>query len=162
MQCDVQAQAQHQWLKQLIGKWTFESECVMGPEQPPSRSGGSETVRAIGDLWVVCDGAGEMPGGGSCTTQMTLGFDPRLRRYVGTWIGSMMDLLWQYQGDLDAGGGILTLNAQGPSFSGDGSVVSYQDIIEIVSADHRMLRSQVQQADGSWQHFMTANYHRVG
>jgi hypothetical protein len=63
---------------------------------------------------------------------------------------------------VDASGRILTLNARGPGFTGDGSFVNYQDIIEIVAPDRRILRSQVQQTDGSWQHFMTANYRRVG
>lgn len=158
-----EAQTQHLWLKQLLGDWTFESECNPGPDQPALRSSGSEQVRALGDLWVICEGKGEMPDdGGSCVTQMTLGYDPRKGRHVGTWIGSMMDLLWLYDGELDASGRILTLNAKGPSFSGDGSLVNYQDIIEIVSPDHRILRSQTQQSDGSWQQFMTAHYRRTG
>ena len=26
---------EHQWLQQLVGEWTAEMECVMGPDQPP-------------------------------------------------------------------------------------------------------------------------------
>jgi hypothetical protein len=38
---------------------------------------------------------------------------------------------------------------------------TYQDIIEIVSPDQRVLRSQVLGADGKWTQFMEANYRRV-
>jgi hypothetical protein len=44
--------------------------------------------------------------------------------------------------------------------AGDGSMAKYQDIIEFRSDDHRLLRSQVLQKDGTWNHFMTAHYRR--
>jgi len=56
---------------------------------------------------------------------------------------------------------VLTLNAEGPSFSGDGATSKYQDIIEIVSPDQRVLRSQVLGAGGKWTQFMEAHYRRV-
>ena len=62
-----------------------------------------------------------MPGGGPATTLMTLGYDPEKKRFVGTWIGSMMTHLWIYDGALDAAGKVLTLDAEGPSFAGDGT-----------------------------------------
>src|SRR5262245_66093699 len=84
----AEPQKEHQWLQQLVGDWTFESECVMGPEQPPSKFMGTESVRSLGALWVLCEGRGEMPGGGMATTLMTLGYDPAKKRYVGTFVGS--------------------------------------------------------------------------
>ena len=43
-----------------------------------------------------------MPGGGTATTMMTLGDDPQKKRFVGTWVGSMMTYLSVYDGELDA------------------------------------------------------------
>jgi len=40
---------------------------------------------------------------------MTLGYDPQKKRYLGTWIGSMMSHLWVYEVELDASGSVLTL-----------------------------------------------------
>src|SRR5215207_9489606 len=87
-------QEEHAWLKKLVGDWTYEGECVMGPDQPPSKSGGVETVRMLGDFWMVADGEGEMPGGGAAKMVMTLGFDPGKSRFVGSWYGTMMPVMY--------------------------------------------------------------------
>ena len=54
----------------------------------------------------------------------------------------------------------LTLVAEGPSFFDPGKMVEYRDAIEIVSPDHRILTSSMQDASGNWVTFMTAHYHR--
>jgi hypothetical protein len=108
---------------------------------------------------MLCEGEGEMPGGGIGLTLMTLGYDPAKKKYVGTFIGSMMTHLWVYEGTRE--GNVLTLDTVGPSFSGDGSLVAYQDIIEIVSDDHRTLNSQLKGPDGNWAKFMSGHYRRV-
>lgn len=154
-------QIEHQWLHKLVGEWTYEGECNMGPDQPPARSTGSERVRSLGGLWVLCEGQGEMPGCGPASMLMTLGYDPQEKRFVGTWIGSMMAHLWIYDGSLDAAGRALTLNAEGPSMAGDGKLAKYKDVIEIKSDDRRVLTSYMQGDDGKWGHFMTANYQRT-
>jgi len=152
-------QAQHQWLQRLVGEWTSECECQTGPGQPPQVHRGTDSVRMLGGLWAVCDGTGEMPGGGTGYTIMTLGYDPVRGRFVGTFVGSMMTHLWLYDGQLT--GNVLTLDAEGPSFTDPGKMAKYQDVIEIVSDDHRTLTSQVLGEDGGWTRFMTAHYRRT-
>lgn len=152
-------QQEHHWLDKLVGTWTYEHECSMGPDQPPVKVTGTDSVRSLGGLWVVCEGRGPMPSGGTAHTIMTLGFDPAKNRFVGTFIGSMMTNLWVYEGSLV--GNILTLDTEGPSFAGDGKTVKYQDLIEFKSDDHRTLTSQTLGADGKWAHFMTAQYRRA-
>ena len=49
----VEPQKEHQWLQKLVGTWSHEGECMMGPDQPPMKSSGSETVRSLGGLWTV-------------------------------------------------------------------------------------------------------------
>jgi hypothetical protein len=92
---------------------------------------------------------------------ITLGYDPAKNRFVGTFVGSMMTNLWVYEGELDAAGKVLTLNAEGPNFADATKTARYQDIIEIDSDDHRMLHSQVLGDDGRWTRFMTAHYRRT-
>jgi len=157
----VEIQNEHKWLQKLVGDWTFEGECSMGPGQPTSKYTGTETVRSLGGLWSVCEGQGEMPGGGTMTSIMTLGFDPSKQRFVGTFIATMMTHLWIYDGALDPTGTMLILEAEGPSFTDPGKSVNYRDVIEFKSDDHRVLTSQVPGENGEWQVFMTANYRRV-
>jgi hypothetical protein len=105
-----------------------------------------------------------MPGGGSATMLMTLGYDPGKKRYVGTWIGSMMTHLWIYDGELDASGRILTLSSKGPDMlpgALPGRLARYKDVIEIQAADHRILTSHWLGEDGTWRQFMTAHYRRT-
>jgi hypothetical protein len=156
---EVTLQKEHQWLDRLIGKWSYESECIMGPDQPPFKSKGTEIVRSLGGVWIIAEGEGEMPDGSLGKTIMTLGFDPKKDRFVGTFIASMMTHLWPYNGSLDATGKVLTLDSEGPNFS-SGEMAKYQDIIEFVSNDHKILTSQILMDDGTWNHFMTAHYHR--
>lgn len=154
-------QEQHRWLQKLVGEWTSEMVASMGPDKPPETFRGIETVRTLGGLWVLLEGRGEMPGGGTALTIMTLGYDPPRQRYLGTFIGSMMTHLWVYEGQLDAAGKVLTLDTEGPSFSGNGKMAKYKDSIELVSDDHRILSSAVLGDDGKWTSFMTANYRRL-
>ncbi len=152
---------QHRWLEQLVGDWSYEHEAACAPGATPEVFKGSESVRAIGGYWIVCEGRGEMPGGGAATMLMTLGYDEAAARYTGTWVGSMMSHLWIYTGGvLDAAGKVLTLESRGPSFAGDGGLATYRDVIEIKSPDHRMLTSHVLGDNGEWTQFMTANYRR--
>lgn len=154
-------QKEHEWLQQLVGEWTSESECDMGPDQP-SKFRGTETVRTLGGLWTICEGRGEMPGGGLSQSIMTLGYDPQKKRFVGTFIASVMTYLWIYDGSLDAARKVLTLDCEGPSFSGDGKMAKYQDIIEIQGPDQRTLSARVLGEDGKWgPFFMTVMYRRV-
>ncbi len=153
-------QKEHQWLRKLVGEWTCEADCSMGPDKPPSKTSGSETVRSLGGLWTVAEGEMEMPDGGSGTTMMTLGYDPQRKRYTGTWIGSMMTHLWIYDGELDAAQKVLTLNAEGPSMMNPCTTMKYKDVIEFKNDDHRVLTSHMLGDDGKWHQFMTANYRR--
>jgi hypothetical protein len=156
------AQKEHAWLQKLVGNWTFESECVGEPGQPNSKQHGTESVKSIGDLWIIGEGQGDMPGGGTARMMITLGFNPVRNRFVGTWVGSMMSHLWVYDGELDASGRVLTLNSEGPSFTDPTQLAKYQDIIEVISDDHRTLTSRSLGPDGSWTRFMTAHYRRKG
>lgn len=155
-----QPQFEHDWLSKLVGEWSYESDCVMEPGQPPVRSTGIETVRSLGGLWVLCEGRGAMPDGPQSTNVMTLGFDPQKQRFVGTFIASIMTYLWIYEGALDDSGRVLTLDAEGPSFSGDGKLAKYKDVIEWKSDDHRVLVSSCLGDDGASHLFMTAHYRR--
>jgi len=155
-------QREHEFLKKLVGTWQVESECMMGPDQPPMKQMGRERVRMLGGLWAMCEAEGEVPGGGVANNLLTIGYDPKKKQYVGTFISSVMTHLWVYEnGSLDRDGNILTLYADGPNMCGGSGLAKYKDVIEFESADHRTLTAYMQQAEGGWQKFMTAHYRRV-
>jgi hypothetical protein len=152
---NVELTPEHVWLQKLVGEWVQDND---GAE---NGTNWVESVRSLNGTWVVAEGHGEMPeNGGPATTMMTLGYDLQKKRVVGTWIGSMMSNLWIYDGELDAEGKKLTLDSEGPSFTDDGTIGKYKDVIDFVSDDERTLTSLTQEADGSWKQFMVATYRR--
>jgi hypothetical protein len=156
---EVKPTREHDWLRKLVGEWIYETE-VGEPGKPPQKVTGTESVRAIGQIWTQAEANGEMPGAGPAISITTLGYDPEKKRFIGTWIGSMMTHMWLYDGTLDTSGKVLTLNAEGPSMANDGTMADYQDVIELKSDDLRTLTARIKQADGSWQPFMSITYRR--
>lgn len=152
---------EHGWLHRLLGEWRFETECT-GPDGAVMRASGTERVRTLGGQWVVGESDGSMPGlAGPARWIITLGFDAASGRFKGSWVGSMMPRMWLYDGALDAESRVLTLESEGPSFTGEGTA-RYRDIVELVDDDTRLFASEVQGADGGWTRFMKGTYRRVG
>jgi hypothetical protein len=155
-------QEQHQWLLRLVGDWVYESGAPAEPGKPAETVTGRETVRALGDIWILAEGQGEIPGGGGVgQTVMALGYDPAEGHFVGTWFGSMMHHLWVYRGSLDATGRVLTLDTTGPDFQTPGVTRQYQDVIEVVDENERLLTARILGDDGAWQEIMKARYRRT-
>lgn len=150
---------EHLFLKKLLGDWTYETESIMGPGQPVMKSSGKETFRSLNDIWFIGESEGTMPDGEPATMIITIGYDPESKKYVGTWIGSMMTIMWVYRGFVE--GNTLNLDADGPSMTGDGTTATYRDAIEFVDDDHRVMRSQMLTGEAKGNIFMTARYTRV-
>ena len=91
---------------------------------------------------------------------MTIGYDRQRGKFVGSWVGSMMEYQWIYEGELDADANRLVLNSVGPAFDGSGAMQNYRDVITFVRDDHRTLTSFAEQPDGSWNQFMEGHYRR--
>ncbi|CAH0249129.1 DUF1579 domain-containing protein [Roseomonas sp. CECT 9278] len=150
---------EHRWLQRIVGTWRTEGECAAPPGEAPSQMTGTERVRSLGGLWILAEGEGEMPGGGTANSLMTIGFDPAQGAFMGSFVASMMTHLWLYRGVL--AGDTLTLDTEGPNFGGEG-LARYQDIIALQGDDARTLTSRMQMPDGTWQQVMSARYRRLG
>ncbi|HEY8506501.1 MAG TPA: DUF1579 domain-containing protein [Gemmataceae bacterium] len=151
-------QKEHQWLAQLEGEWECTGEGVFDPNQPPVKSTATENVRSIGGFWTVSEVKGECMGG-SFTGLMTLGYDSKKKKYVGTWVCSGCDCLWEYEGTLDPSGKVLTLETEGPCPM-TGKVVKMRDVIELKDKDHKVMTSLMLGEDGKWVTFMTISCER--
>ncbi|RCS25181.1 DUF1579 domain-containing protein [Phyllobacterium salinisoli] len=168
----AEPQKEHHWLQQLVGEWVCEMDAnSQGPEgsgsqntgaESPSQATWTESVRSLHGIWVIGEGKGEMPEIGPVTTILTIGYDPQKKRYVGTWIGSMMTYLWVYDGWLDETGTVLTLEAEGPDFAAEGKTARYRDIITIKDPDYRLFTAKVLGDDGEWREMMRVHYRRKG
>ncbi len=153
--------AEHAWLQQLVGEWKTSSEMLMGPDQPPCSSEGTESVKSLGGLWAMAEGKSDMPDGTAMTYFSTLGYDVSFKEYRGCWYASMSSHLWMQTGTLSDDGRTMTLLCEGPDMEKDGETAFYKDVVELVDANTRTMTSWAQQSDGSWQQFMKVTYTRV-
>jgi hypothetical protein len=155
------ASKEHEWLKKFLGDWTSRGEAPAGPDQPAITWTATESGQLIGEIWLQVNGKHTMPDGRPAHMQLTLGYDTKKQKFVGSWLGSMMDYFWVYEGDLSADGKALTLSATGPRMDQPDKMARYQDIHTFVSNSHRILTSQYEDENGEWQQFMQAHYHRA-
>jgi len=150
---------EHGWLHRILGDWTYETEATM-PDGSSHKANGTEKVRALGPYWVVGEGEGEMPAGGSARWTVTMGYDAAMKRFRGSWVGSMMGFMFLYDGALTEDGMSLPLESQGPAFDGSG-MATYRDTVTMLDANTRTLTSEVQGPDGGWTRFMHGTFRRV-
>jgi hypothetical protein len=150
-------QKEHEWLQQLVGEWETEGEALTEPDKPPVKTKGTESNRSIGGFWVQGEHKGDFFGT-PFTGIVTLGYDAGKKKYIGTWIDSVLPHLWKYEGTLDAAGKILTLETEGPGHEA-GKMAKYREAIEVKSKDHKVLTSATEK-DGKWVSYLTVNYRR--
>jgi len=142
---------EHRLLKRLVGTWSVTA----------SDQQWTEVVRSLNDVWFIAEANAEMPGAGATTTVMTLGYNALKGKYLGTWIGSMMDHMWVYEGEVSPDGKVLTLYTRGPDFQTEGVEQDYREDMAFIDDNTRTFTSSAKQADGSWKQFMEARYVRV-
>ena len=150
----------HRWLQQFVGNWNYRTETAEAPGKPAEVFAGQENVRALGDFWILCEASGATPCIGQANTLLTLGYETQKQRFVGSWIGSMMDHFWIYDGELDDSGTALSLLSTGPRCNGSGTA-RYRDLLELVDANQRRLTSYIEDPEGGWLPLMTTTYVRV-
>jgi hypothetical protein len=148
-----------EFLEQLAGEWSVQTEAIPGPGQDPVSSQGRETARMVGN-WLVAEirsGAQGRP----YTGILTVGYSAHQGRFVATWIDSVQGHLWEYTGSLDREGAILTLETEGPLMGNPENMVPYREFIELLGPDRKVMRSQILGPDGEWFEFGRAEYRRV-
>jgi hypothetical protein len=152
-------QKEHAWLEQLAGDWQWQSKVTMGPNGPTMEGAGTESISSLGGFWIVSETEGrcaEM----DMNARMTLGYDTEKNKYVGTWVGSICNHLWTYEGDVSEDGKSLVLYSEGPCPMKPGELSKFKEVITIKSPTEREFTSSRQNEDGSWTKFMTITYQR--
>jgi hypothetical protein len=151
-------QKEHAWLEQFAGEWDYVSEAKPPGQEEAMRFKGEEKSRMIGGFWLVAENKGDMLGT-QFTGIMTLGYDPKSKQYIGTWVDSMGDYMWQYKGSVE--GKTLTLDSKGPCpLKPPGTLVNFRETLELKDKDHKVFTSSYQEDDGSWVQMLTMDYTR--
>jgi hypothetical protein len=151
---------EHQWLEKFVGQWATTSKGSMGPDSPPMECNGTIESRMIGEYWVVNE-MQSTPQGIPMQGLQTIGYDPAKKKYVGTWVDSMVNHLWLYEGTVDESGKKLTLEAEGPNLLADGKLTRFRDAYEFKTPDHILVTSSMLGEDGQWITFMTGDAKRT-
>lgn len=140
---------EHRWLKQLVGEWKVVTD----------DGEGTESISSIGENWIL--GTAIWKGGemGDMESVVTLGYDDAKGKFVGSWAGTMLNMLWIYEGYVE--GNRLVLECEGPNFDGTPGISKYRDIQIIDDENHRRLVAETQDKDGNWNQFMETKYERV-
>ena len=149
-------QKEHLWLQQLEGTWTTDTEAIMEPGKPPMKLTGTESTRSLGGYWAISEFKGDVMGM-SVMGLMTLGYDTKKGKYIGTWVSSADATMFIYEGTVT--GNTLTLETEGPDPT-TGKNAKMRDVIEVKSKDLKVLTSHIQGDDGKWTKFMTINAKR--
>ena len=140
---------EHEWLKKFVGDWESTSEMQMPGQKEIIKGTGTESAKMLGGFWVVANGSGEMMGA-TMHYQMTVGYDPQKKKYIGTMIDSMMGKMWQYEGTVNEAGTTLTLETRGPCPMRGGVMTDFKDIVEFKSDNLRVFTSVYKDEKGEW------------
>jgi hypothetical protein len=143
------AEQEHEWLKKFVGQWDVVSEGHGGEGQPAVKGKAVMKSSMLGQLWLVNASDMEISGMKMKSIQM-IGYDPNKKKYVGIWADSMVNHMWQYEGTVDEAGKKLTLDAEGPSMTGDGTMTNYRDAYEFKDDNTIIATSSMQGEDGEW------------
>ena len=140
---------EHEWLKRFVGQWDVVSEGSAGEGQPPMKGKAVMKSSMLGKLWVVNSSDHEIAGMNMNSIQM-IGYDTKKKKYVGIWADSMINHMWHYEGTVDKSGNKITLEAEGPSMTGDGKMTIYRDAFEFTDDDTIIATSSMQGEDEKW------------
>jgi hypothetical protein len=145
------------FLRKLVGCWEGVADAT---SSNPERAVWRENIHSVYDAWYVGEGHGAMPGGGSATTLLIVGFDRDRGKFVGSWVDTMMNHVWVYEGALDETGRTLVLETSGPDVAAPERTARYRERIAFEDGDNRIFSSEIEGEDGGWKTLMTMRYYR--
>jgi len=99
---EVKPTAEHERLARDVGTWDATIKVwTGGPESEPEVSKGVEVNRMLpGGLWLISDFEGQF-GDQKFHGHGVYGYDPRKRKFVGSWADSMSSELLAIEGEYD-------------------------------------------------------------
>jgi hypothetical protein len=147
------------WLKQMVGDWTFIFTTSDDSEYPGFTMTGSETVKPVGDTWVMAEQIGIGSDNSPSHSVLVIGQEPGTARFVGSHAGSAVAALFVYDGALDATGA-LALETEGPAMTEGRETDHYRDVFTYTGPDSREQSLQLLGTDGTWTEFARTRFLR--
>ena len=105
---------EHKILNKDVGEWTIRGKMLMPTGFQEFK--GEENVVAIGKFWTVSHYSSDAMGG--LRGSATIGFDPRTKKFVGTWVDSFMLSPTRMKGTYDATTRTMTYETVGMGMDG--------------------------------------------
>lgn len=144
-------------LRRDVGVWDCEVKFYPDPNGQPVVSKAVESNHMVGDVWVVGDFRGEMAG----TTfhgSSQMGYDPKKRKYVGSWIDSASPYPTQMEGTYDASMKILSIVGLGKD--PNGMPMKMKLVVTYREDDSRSMTMYVGAGADEWLRMMEVDYRK--
>lgn len=109
-----QPSEEHKQVTKGVGEWTFTGKMLMAQGQQEFK--GEEKVVAIGKFWTVSHYSSDFFGG--MKGSATMGYDPQSKKYVGTWVDSLMPAPTRMKGSYDEATTTMTYETVGVGMDG--------------------------------------------
>lgn len=152
---------EHKLLRKDVGVWDAEMRLFMGgPDAEPMVSKGVERNRMLGDLWLVSNFTADL-GGQEFQGHGQFGYDPRKKKFVGTWIENMGAHISTMEGDYDEAAAELTMvmDSIDPQ---TGAAVPMKTVSKYIGDDKRLFTMYMKSPEGGgeWVKSMEIHYTR--
>ena len=150
---------EHELLKQFVGDW--DAECRFQPDpkgEAMVMKGSMSSKMMLNGFWLLGEFKGDMFGQ-PFEGRSTMSYDPLKKKYVGTWIDSMMPHIFASEGDVDAAGKVFTFIADGVDMN-TGKPSKEKWTFEIKGADEHVMTMYGPGPDGKEVKTGTITYKR--
>jgi hypothetical protein len=137
---------EHEFLKQLEGKWDVTGKILVDPANPMEIKGTESSKMDLGGFWLRSHFKGEFLGQ-KIEGRSDTGYSPVKKKYVGTWIDSMMPHLFVMEGTADEAGKVITFTGEGFD-PATGKPAKEKWVIEIKDADTHTMTFYAADAEG--------------
>ncbi|MEM9828098.1 MAG: DUF1579 domain-containing protein [Planctomycetota bacterium] len=157
-----QAGPEYDLFKKDVGTWDAEIKSYVTPDfkadpnAEPMVSKGVEKNEMVGPFWLSSSFKSDFAGNPFSGRAM-MGFDPKAKVYVGTWIDSMTQHPLKMKGNYDQSTKTLTMQSQG--IGTDGKPTTGKAVTVYKDADTRVM-TMYEKVDGKFLRSMEITYTR--
>jgi hypothetical protein len=149
---------EHEILKKEEGVWDASVETMM-PDGNKDVSKGLETNTLLGGLWLITDYKGAL-GPQDFSGHGVMGYDPKKKKYVGTWVDTMSTTLAVVEETYDAA--TKTITGTMEATDENGKTVKMKMVTEWKDDNNRIFTMSGPGPDGKEVMMMRITYKRRG